>query len=157
MNKTAVVPGSFDPFTIGHKEIVNKIFPIFDKIIIAVGENRDKKCFFSLNQRINWIEKIFDEEKILVKKYTGLTTNFCKKENANFIIRGIRDSNDFIYEKKIAHINKDLNRDIETLFILSSKENSHISSSLVKDIIKNKGDIKKFLPNEIATSISNSF
>ena len=79
MNKTAVFPGSFDPFTIGHKEIVNKIFPIFDKIIIAVGENRDKKCFFSLNQRINFIEKIFDEEKILVKKYTGLTTNFCKK------------------------------------------------------------------------------
>ena len=79
-----------------------------------------------------------------------------QKENANFIIRGIRDSNDFIYEKKIAHINKDLNRDIETLFILSSKENSHISSSLVKDIIKNKGDIKKFLPHEIATSISKS-
>ena len=110
-----------------------------------------------MNQRINWIEKIFDEEKILVKKYTGLTTNFCKKENANFIIRGIRDSDDFIYEKKIAYINKDLNRDIETLFILSSKENSHISSSLVKDIIKNKGDVKKFLPNEIATSISKSF
>ena len=157
MNKTAVFPGSFDPFTIGHKEIVNKIFPIFDKIIIAVGENSDKKCYFSLNQRIKWIENIFDEEKILVKKYTGLTTNFCKKENANFIIRGIRYNNDFIYEKKIAHINKDLNRDIETLFILSSKENSHISSSLVKDIIKNKGDVKKFLPNEIATSISKSF
>ena len=99
MNKTAVFPGSFDPFTIGHKEIVNKIFPIFDKIIIAVGENSDKKCYFSLNQRIKWIENIFDEEKILVKKYTGLTTNFCKKENANFIIRGIRDNNDFIYEK----------------------------------------------------------
>ena len=157
MNKIAVFPGSFDPFTIGHKEIVHKIFPIFDKIIIAVGENRDKKCFFSIDQRINWIKKIFDEEKIFVKKYTGLTTNFCKKENANFIIRGIRDSNDFIYEKKIAHINKDLNSSIETLFILSSKENSHISSSFVKDVIKNKGNIKKFLPNEIATSILSGF
>ena len=157
MNKIAVFPGSFDPFTIGHKEIVHKIFPIFDKIIIAVGENRDKKCFFSIDQRINWIKKIFDEEKIFVKKYTGLTTNFCKKENANFIIRGIRDSNDFIYEKKIAHINKDINSSIETLFILSSKENSHISSSFVKDVIKNKGNIKKFLPNEIATSILSGF
>tara|TARA_B100000900_G_scaffold194979_1_gene164937 strand:- start:1573 stop:2046 length:474 start_codon:yes stop_codon:yes gene_type:complete len=157
MNKIAVFPGSFDPFTIGHKEIVHKIFPIFDKIIIAVGENRDKKCFFSIDQRINWIKKIFDKEKIFVKKYTGLTTNFCKKENANFIIRGIRDSNDFIYEKKIAHINKDLNSSIETLFILSSKENSHISSSFVKDVIKNKGNIKKFLPNEIATSILSGF
>ena len=157
MNKIAVFPGSFDPFTIGHKEIVHKIFPIFDKIIIAVGENRDKKCFFSIDQRINWIKKIFDEKKIFVKKYTGLTTNFCKKENANFIIRGIRDSNDFIYEKKIAHINKDLNSSIETLFILSSKENSHISSSFVKDVIKNKGNIKKFLPNEIATSILSGF
>lgn len=156
MNKIAVFPGSFDPFTIGHKEIIDKVFPIFDKIIIAVGENKDKKCCFSLSKRIKWIEQIFDKEKILVKKYTGLTTNFCKKENANFIIRGIRDSSDFIYEKKIAHINKDLNKDIETLFILSSKENSHISSSLVKDIIKNKGDIKKFLPKEIAISISKS-
>ncbi len=157
MNKIAVFPGSFDPFTIGHKEIIDKVFPIFDKIIIAVGENRDKKCCFSLSKRIKWIEQIFDEEKILVKKYTGLTTNFCKKENANFIIRGIRDSSDFTYEKKIAHINKDLNKDIETLFILSSKENSHISSSLVKDIIKNKGDMKKFLPIEIAISISKSY
>ena len=157
MNRIAVFPGSFDPFTIGHKEIIDKVFPIFDKIIIAVGENRDKKCCFSLSKRIKWIEQIFDEEKILVKKYTGLTTSFCKKENANFIVRGIRDSSDFIYEKKIALINKDLNKNIETLFILSSKENSHISSSLVKDIIKNKGDIKKFLPNEIAISISKGF
>ena len=150
MRKIAIFPGSFDPFTIGHKEIVDRTIPIFDKIIIAIGQNKEKKTFFSIEKRIKWINSVYNQnKKIEVRKYTGLTINFCKQEKANYIIRGIRDNNDFNYEKKIAQINKDLDKEIETLFIISSKKTSHISSSLIRDIIKNKGDIKKFLPKKI--------
>tara|TARA_B110000003_G_C16602500_1_gene516220 strand:- start:825 stop:1283 length:459 start_codon:yes stop_codon:yes gene_type:complete len=150
MSKIAVFPGSFSPFTNGHEDIVNRALPLFEKIFIAVGINSDKNQYFSIEERIEWIEAVYkNNPKINVMKYTGLTVDFCQKERANFIIRGLRNSDDFEFEKNIAHMNKDLNIDIETVFLISRPEISHISSSLIRDIIKNGGDVSKFIPKEI--------
>jgi pantetheine-phosphate adenylyltransferase len=150
MTKIAVFPGSFSPLTIGHQSVIDRALPLFDKIIIAIGINYIKTQLFSIEERIKWIEDIYDiNPKIIVKNYEGLTVDFCKKEGANFILRGLRDSNDFKFEKNIAQMNKDLNKDIETIFIITPTKLSHISSSLVRDIIKNGGDVSKFIPKEI--------
>ena len=150
MAKIAVFPGSFSPFTIGHQSVITQTIPLFEKIIIAIGLNSEKEQYFSIEERLDWINKIYrHNKKIEIKRYEGLTVDFCKKENANYIIRGIRDSHDFKYEKNIAQMNKDLNQDIETIFVVSPPELSHISSSLIRDVIKNGGDVKKFIPKDM--------
>ena len=150
MKKIAIFPGSFSPFTVGHHSIVNKALPLFDKIIISIGINSEKKLYFSVEERMQWIKDVYaNNAKIEVKFYEGLTVDFCKKENANYILRGLRDSNDFLFEKGIAQMNKDLNKEVETIFMITPAEISHISSSIIRDIIKNGGDVSKFIPKEI--------
>ena len=147
--KRAVFPGSFDPVTIGHQDIVNRGLKIFDEIIIGVGENTDKKYMFSSNERFDFVSKTFESDtKVLIKTYDGLTVDFCKKNNAEFIIRGLRNPADFEFEKSIALTNREMT-EIETVFFLTSPKNSFISSSIVRDLIKNKGDYKLFIPKEI--------
>ena len=148
--KIAVFPGSFSPYTLGHKYIIDKALPLFDKIIIAVGTNAEKKYFFSEEQRLNWIKDLYQNEpKIEIKTYDGLTVDFCRINNAQFILRGLRNAKDFNYEKEIAQINQTLENSIETIFIITSKEYSHISSTLVREVAKYGGDISKFVPDGI--------
>ena len=150
MSKIAIFPGSFAPFTLGHQSIVDRALPLFDKIIISIGINSEKNQYFSNEERMDWIEAVYgNNPKIEVKLYEGLTVDFCKKENANYIIRGLRDSHDFKFEKNIAQMNKELNSTIETIFIITPPEISHISSSIIRDIIKKGGDVSKFIPKEI--------
>ena len=150
MNKTAIFPGSFSPFTLGHKSVVDRALPLFDKIIIAIGINSKKNEYFSIKEREQWINEIYkNNSKIEVHYYEGLTVDFCEKIGANYILRGLRDSHDFKYEKNIAQTNKNLNDRIETIFIITPPEISHISSTIVRDIIKNGGDVSQFLPNEV--------
>ena len=150
MSKIAIFPGSFSPFTIGHQSIVDRALPLFDKIVISVGINSEKTQYFSIDKRMQWIKDVYNNNpKIDVKQYKGLTVDFCKKENANYILRGLRDSHDFTFEKNIAHMNKELNPNIETIFIITPPKISHISSSIIRDIIKNGGDVSKFIPKEI--------
>ncbi|MBI4945345.1 MAG: pantetheine-phosphate adenylyltransferase [Bacteroidetes bacterium] len=150
MNKTAVFPGSFDPITTGHESIIRRALPMFDKIIIAIGINALKDGYFTLEKRKLWIEKVFaGEKKIEVKTYKGLTVDFCKKENANYILRGLRTSADFEFERVIAQMNRSMNENIETIFILSTPELSAIASTVVRDILRNEGDASKFVPSAI--------
>ena len=150
MSKFAIFPGSFAPFSVGHQSIVDRALPLFDKIVIAIGKNSEKNQYFSVEQRLKWIRAIYRKNtKIEVKKYEGLTVDFCKKEKANYILRGLRNSQDFNFERNIAQMNKELNSNIETVFIITPPELSHISSSIIRDIIKNGGDVKKFVPKEI--------
>lgn len=148
--RIAVFPGSFDPITIGHVDIIKRTIPLFDEIIIAIGVHTQKKYMFSLEQRKEWISKIFsDYSSVSVEDYTGLTVEFCKKMKANFIIRGLRNSVDFEYEKTIAQANNSLHSSLETILILTKPELSFVSSSIVREIIKNGGDADQFLPVEV--------
>lgn len=148
--KIAIFPGSFDPITVGHVDIVTRAMPLFDEVIIAIGVNTQKKYLFDLEQREAWIKAVFAKEpKIKVETYTGLTINYCKERGANYIIRGIRNSSDFEYEKTIAHLNNAMNPDIETILILSKADMSSISSTIVREIILGKGDVSKFVPKEV--------
>ena len=150
MKKIAVFPGSFSPFTIGHKSIIDRALPLFDKILIAIGINSEKKQYFSIEERMRWIKAVYkDNPKIEIKFYEGLTVDFCKKENAKFILRGLRNSHDFKFEKNTAQMNKDLNNDVETVFLITPPDISHISSTIIRDIIKNGGDVSRFIPKEI--------
>jgi pantetheine-phosphate adenylyltransferase len=152
--KIAVFPGSFDPITVGHVDIVRRCIPLFDKIIIAVGVNSQKKYLFPLEKRMEWMHTVFENEsKIEVSSYQGLTINYCKEVSANYILRGIRSAADFEYEKTIAHLNHTMNIDIETILILSPPEYSSISSTIVREIILGKGDVSKFVPQEIASEM----
>lgn len=157
MKKIAVFPGSFDPFTIGHESIVKRALLMFDKIIIAIGYNTNKKGFFPLEKRINWIKQIFaNDQKVSVGKYEGLTIDFCKKMNANYILRGLRTAADFEYERAIAQMNKAMYPEIETVFLLTTPELTAITSSIVRDIIRNGGDASMFMPEEIDLYIPKS-
>lgn len=148
MERIAVFPGSFDPFTIGHESIVRRAMPLFDKIIIAIGINTNKADFFPIEKRIQWIKETFEfDEKVSVQNYTGLTVDFCKRVYAQYIIRGLRTSADFEYERSIAQVNKAMDESIETIFMLTAPEYSAITSTLVRDIIRHGGDASKFLPN----------
>lgn len=150
MSHIAVFPGSYDPITLGHTDIIDRSLSLFDKIIVAIGENSAKQYLFPLEKRIEWIEKIYkDEEKVEVKSYKGLTVDFCHDVGASYIIRGIRSSNDSEYERTIAQLNKSLAADIETICLICRPELSHISSSIVREIIRNKGDYKVFVPKEV--------
>tara|TARA_Y100000741_G_C17979624_1_gene447352 strand:+ start:33 stop:488 length:456 start_codon:yes stop_codon:yes gene_type:complete len=144
--KRALFPGSFDPITNGHEDIILRALPVFDELIIGVGINSEKKYMFSLDKRIKFITDTFKNHKnIKVDSYEGLTTNFCKKINAQYILRGLRNSSDFEFEKAIAHTNRKLSG-IETVFMLTSSKNSFISSSIVREIIKNNGNYKPLVP-----------
>jgi len=150
MKRIAVFPGSFDPITKGHESIIKRAIPLFDEIIIAIGENADKKAYFSIEKRMNWIKKIFSNYPgISVTKYKGLTTDFCKKVNAKYILRGLRTSADFEFERSIGQINKKLYPEIETIFLLTTPEHTPINSSIVRDILRHNGDPSEFIPDEV--------
>ena len=147
--KKAVFPGSFDPITIGHVDIVKRGIKVFDEIIIAVGDNTDKKYMFPKEKRVEFVKQTFSNyDNIKIESYDGLTVDFCKKNNIEFMIRGLRNPADFEFEKSIALTNREMT-DIETIFFLTSPENSFISSSIVRDLIRNNGDYKLFIPKGI--------
>lgn len=147
--RRAVFPGSFDPITLGHVDIINRGLELFDEIIIAIGINADKKYMWNLEERQAFIEETFKgNPRILVKTYTGLTAEFCKAENAPFLLRGLRNSLDFSYEKSIAQTNAMLTG-VESIFIISAPEASHISSTIVRDIARNGGDFSGLVPKGI--------
>ena len=150
MSKIAVFPGSFDPITLGHVAVIKRATPLFDQLIIAIGDNADKKHMFTVEQRKKWIEDVFvNEPKISVETYDGLTVEFCKKMNAHFILRGLRTSADFEFERSIAQVNRRLAPEVDTLFILTETKYTPITSSIVRDIIRNGGDIREFVPDEV--------
>jgi pantetheine-phosphate adenylyltransferase len=147
MKKIAVFPGSFDPFTIGHEAIVRRALSLFDEIIIAVGANALKKSFYPLTTRKEMIKKVFQNEPgVRVDHYDGLTVDYCKNSGAGFIIRGLRTSADFEFERAIAQVNKVMAPGVESVFLLTVPEHSHINSSIVRDIIRNGGDASRFVP-----------
>ncbi len=152
-NKIGIFPGSFDPITSGHKHIIVKASKIVDVLIVGIGDNSSKKSFYSLEKREEWVKNTFENyDNILVKKYSGLTINFAEKEDAEFIFRGLRSSLDYEYEKQIAETNSVLNQEIETIFLLSDKKYGMISSTIVREILKNNGDIRDFVPKEVKIS-----
>ena len=150
MEKIALFPGSFDPFTLGHESVVKRALPLFDKIIIAIGYNSEKDGFFALDERMSWIAKVFEGvKKIGIEKYQGLTVDFCRKVGARYILRGLRTSSDFEYERTIAQMNKVMYPEIETIFLLTLPEHTHINSTIVREIIRLGGDAHAFLPEKI--------
>lgn len=150
MERIAVFPGSFDPITKGHESIIRRAVPLFDHIVVAIGENAEKKSFFSLEQRMDWIKAVFaGEPAITVISYKGLTVGLCKKLNARFLLRGLRTSADFEFERSIGQINKNLDPDIETVFLLTTPEYTALNSSIVRDILKNGGDPSQFVPDAV--------
>jgi pantetheine-phosphate adenylyltransferase len=147
--KKAIFPGSFDPFTLGHFDILKRSLLLFDEIIVEVGKNINKKTMFSEKQRVSFIKDCFkNESRIKVESYDGLTIDFCKKNDANFIVRGIRNNGDFEFEKAIARTNRKLSK-IETVFLLTSAKTSFISSGIVRELITNNGDYKLLVPKSV--------
>ncbi len=147
MERVAIFPGSFDPFTIGHESIVKRALPLFDKIVIMIGYNSNKRSFFPVEKREAWIREVFkDEPRVEVLSHEGLTVDFCKKVNAGYILRGLRTSADFEYERAIAQINKKMYPQIESVFLLTMPEHTPINSTIVRDIILHGGDASMFLP-----------
>lgn len=147
MKKIAIFPGSFDPFTVGHESIVRRALDLFDEIIIAVGYNTNKPGFFPIETRMNWIKNVFlDESKIVVDQYKELTVDYCKRKNAKYILRGLRTSADFEYERAIAQVNKTMFNELESIFLLTMPEHTPVNSSIVRDIIRHGGDASDFLP-----------
>ncbi|MEM0991524.1 MAG: pantetheine-phosphate adenylyltransferase [Bacteroidota bacterium] len=148
--KIAVFPGSFDPITSGHVDLVRRALPLFDQIIIAIGVNSQKKYLFSLEQRINWLETVFvKESKVKVDRFSGLTAHYCNSIGAKYLLRGLRNASDFDYEKTISQLNHIVGEGIETIFLIAQPDYSHISSTIVREIIKGGGDASAFLPKEI--------
>jgi pantetheine-phosphate adenylyltransferase len=147
--KKAIFPGSFDPITLGHYDIIERGIPLFDELIIAIGINAEKKYMFSLEERKKFIEDSFgNNPKIKVVTYEGLTVHFCQENNIDFILRGLRNPADFEFEKAIAHTNRNL-ASIETVFLLTAAGTSYISSSIVRDVIRNNGDYTKLVPKTV--------
>jgi pantetheine-phosphate adenylyltransferase len=153
--KIAVFPGTFDPFTNGHLDIVLKALKLFDKVIIAIGHNANKKHLFSVEKRLEWIKAVFVKEpRIEVDFYSGLTSNYCKEVNANYIVRGLRTITDFEYEKQIARVNEHLNEGMLNVFLISDESVSSVSSTIVRDLIIYDGDYKSFIPKEIVIDVA---
>lgn len=150
MKRTAVFPGSFDPITKGHLELVLRAIPLFDEIIIALGINSQKKYLYSMEQRKAWLEQVFDSyPSVQVDVYQGLTAHYCKEKGAKYMLRGLRNSSDFDYEKTISQLNKIIGDGVETIFLISEPKYSHISSTIVREIIKGGGDASPFLPDGV--------
>jgi len=150
MERIALFPGSFDPITIGHESLVLRSLGLFDKIVIGIGTNSSKRYLYSLEERMAYIRSTFAEEpKISVESYTGLTVDFCEKIGARFILRGLRTSSDFEFERAIAQMNRAMYRNIETIFLVSLPEHSAINSTIVRDIVSNGGDASAFVPKSI--------
>ncbi len=149
--RRAVFPGTFDPITLGHLDIIKRALPLFDELIIGIGVNAEKKTMFSLEERMGFIQNVFkDEPKILVKDYSGLTVQFCRKEKAQFILRGLRSTTDLNYEQPIAQTNYKMAK-IESVFLICSPEVSNISSTIVRDIMRNGGDYSPLVPPAVKT------
>lgn len=156
--KIAVLPGSFDPITNGHLDIVERAKPLFDKIIIAIGVNSQKNYLFSLEERLEGLNEVYkDDTQVEVGHFEGLTVNYCKEIGAKFLLRGLRNASDFDYEKTISQLNHIIGDDLETLFLISQPEFSHISSTIVREIMKGKGDVTPFVPEYIAKQIAKKF
>ncbi len=156
--KIAIFPGSFDPMTIGHVDLIKRAQPLFDKIVVAVGQNEQKKYLFDLSQRLAWIEKVFENAaQIEVEKYEGLTVNFAKSMNAKYLLRGLRNASDFDYEKTISQLNHIIGEGLETVFLIAHPSVSHISSTIVREIIKGEGDVSSFVPEIISKDLENKF
>lgn len=149
-SKIAVFPGSFDPLTKGHESIIRRALPLFDELVIAIGINSTKNYFFPLEKRKKFLEDTFKADKsVRIDTYEGLTIDFCRKIKANYILRGLRTSADFEFERGIAQMNHTMAPDVETVFILSLPELSAISSTIVRDILRNKGDVSAFVPKQV--------
>lgn len=154
MQRIALFPGTFDPMTLGHVDIVNRSLDLFDKIVIGIGTNINKKPMYSEQQRLEWVNEIYkNEPRVEARVYEGLTVNFCKELSAGYIIRGIRFVSDFEYEKTIADMNRSLDDTIETIFLTCLPKYSSVASTLVRDVIRNGGDASMFLPEVIRKSI----
>ena len=152
--RICLFPGTFDPVTLGHVDIINRAIPLFDKIIVGIGINTAKEPMFSPAQRLKWINDIYkDVETVEGAVYEGLTINFCKKLKAHFILRGIRYVSDFEYEKTIADANRTLDNSIETIFLTGEPKYTSVASTIVRDIIKNGGDASPFLPETVYKSL----
>ncbi len=152
--KIAVFPGSFDPITNGHVDLIRRAVPLFDKIVVAVGINSQKKYLYSLDQRLRWLEAVFsDEPKIEIGNYEGLTVNYCKTIKANYMLRGLRNASDFDYEKTISQLNAVIGDNMETVFLISRPAFSHVSSTIVREIIRGKGDVSAFVPPIISKEL----
>lgn len=148
--RRAIFPGSFDPITNGHVDIIQRALPLFDEIVISIGINSNKNYMFSLEKRKSFIEKTFENEpKITVKTYEGLTVNFCERIKASFILRGLRNPADFEFEKAIAQANREMVPQLETVFLLTSARYAYISSSIVRDVYTHGGDFKRFVPSSV--------
>ncbi len=154
MQRIALFPGTFDPITIGHIDIIDRAIPLFDKLIIGIGRNANKAPMFSEDQRMGWINEIYNNNpNVEAVIYDGLTINCCKRVGANFILRGIRYVNDFEYEKAIADMNRSLDYNIETVFLTCLPQYTSVASTLVRDVIRNGGDARQFLPPAVANAI----
>jgi len=156
MQRICLFPGTFDPITIGHLDIINRSLPLFDKLYIGIGRNANKAPMFSEEQRLMWIKEIFkDNPKVDAVVYEGLTIRACQEVGAHFILRGIRYVNDFEYEKAIADMNRSLDKQIETVFLTCLPQYTSVASTLVRDVLKNGGDALQFLPDVVANSLRN--
>ena len=148
--KICVFPGSFDPITKGHVDLVRRAVPLFDKIYVAIGINAQKKSLFSLDERTTWCDQVFaSDSKVEIGHFEGLTVNYCKEVGAHYLLRGLRNASDFDYEKTISQLNTIIGDELETVFLISRPEFSHISSTIVREIIKGKGDVRPFIPDEV--------
>jgi pantetheine-phosphate adenylyltransferase len=150
MKRIALFPGTFDPITVGHVNILERAIPLFDEIVIGIGNNSSKSTLFALEQREQWIKEVFKQvPTITVASYEGLTVDFCKQINAHYILRGLRNMSDFDYEKNIAQMNKLVSEQVESVFLMCDPAYTPVSSSVVRDLIRNGGDTSKFLPKEV--------
>ncbi len=153
MKRICLFPGTFDPVTLGHVDIIDRAIPLFDKIIVGIGLNTSKAPMFSAEQRLQWISEIYkDEERVEGAVYEGLTVNFCKLIGAHFILRGIRYVSDFEYEKTIADANRTMDKSIETIFLTGEPKYTSVASTIVRDIIRNGGNAEPFLPEVVSKS-----
>jgi len=157
MERVCLFPGTFDPVTLGHVDIINRAIPLFDRIVVAIGTNAAKVPMFSPEQRLLWIQEIYkDEPKVSGAVYEGLTIDFCKTINAQFILRGIRYVSDFEYEKTIADANRAMDASIETIFLTGEPKYTSVASTIVRDILRNRGDASPFLPDVVIQSLKKS-
>ena len=155
MQRICLFPGTFDPVTLGHTDIIDRELPLFDKLVVGIGRNTNKAPMFSEDERVGWLREIYKgNDKVEVLTYDGLTVDCCKKVNANFILRGIRYVNDFEYEKAIADMNRSIAGNIETIFLTCLPQYTSVASTLVRDVLRNGGNVSQFLPAAVNNAIA---